>query len=254
MTLKAIISTDDYEAMDSAIGELYTENGDHFILDVEGAEDLPAVRGLKKNSKAIRGEKSKLQELLVEMEAKIEGYQSKDTQAKEDQAEFKDLYEGLKESAGTKEAGLLDQISILSKARDAGIIKEAVAKIALELGGQERMAAWTPHIASRLSVGEDSSITITDSKGRASDLGVDDFVEELRAMPELNCMLKITQSSGSGAGGVKGSGSGGTNDSQRYFDRGGPDYNMGKMAELFKADPSAARIMQAKGLQYKKAT
>lgn len=65
MSLKAKLSTADFEALDESLRQFYRQSGDTFLLDAEGVED---VTGLKKTLEDLRAKRDKANQRLQEFE------------------------------------------------------------------------------------------------------------------------------------------------------------------------------------------
>lgn len=62
MALQAVVKSID--GLDESVKALYKKEGDVFVLDLEGADDLPSVRGLKNAFDATKTDKQRLKTLL----------------------------------------------------------------------------------------------------------------------------------------------------------------------------------------------
>jgi len=83
MTLKAVLTTDEYEALDESAQALYKEKQgkDGWILDLEGVDDHPTVKGLKSTLmkfKEIAPDASSLKALKINYEALKETWEGLD--------------------------------------------------------------------------------------------------------------------------------------------------------------------------------
>ena len=58
MTLKAVLDSDQFGELDESLKGLYKEDGDKYVLDIEGADDLPSVQGLKNGMQNAKRERS----------------------------------------------------------------------------------------------------------------------------------------------------------------------------------------------------
>lgn len=71
MALKVVLET--LDGVDDAIAALYTETGDQFVLDIEGVDDHPEVRSLKRANKANSDKAKDRLEKLTELQDKFAG-------------------------------------------------------------------------------------------------------------------------------------------------------------------------------------
>ena len=250
MTIKAVVTTDEYHAIDSETQKLYKKDGDQYIIDISGADDLPDISGLRDNRSRLKSEKQKLQDRLNALESTATEQESERIKEREANSQFEELYTSLRDKSAGTEEGLRNQIATLTADRDRNKINNTVSEIALALGGAERQAAWIPHVAARVSViaaDGGSEIVYLDKDGKRSVIEKADLIKEFELNETFKFMLKPTGSSGSSASGSGPSSGNSESEEQGYFNRGSKTWSMTKQAAVFKRDPELARKLKAKG-------
>lgn len=69
MSLKTVVTS--LDGLSEEIAQLYTKDGDNYILSVDGIDDHPTVKGLSNTVKAIRTEKKELEDQFNTLSSKI---------------------------------------------------------------------------------------------------------------------------------------------------------------------------------------
>lgn len=166
MALKKKINKNEYEKLNESFKELYVEDGDNFILDLEGEEDLGALKRAKEHEAAKRKEAAKLAK------------------------ELKDELESLKAEKD-------EEISKLKNKLTNVFVDSAAKKIAEEICTVPSLLA--PILKNRLSVDLDSDIPVTrvlDENGEISPLTLEELQKEFSSNAEYSAIMIASKASG----------------------------------------------------------
>jgi hypothetical protein len=95
MALKTKINADAFKELPEAIQELYAQDGDDYVLDLDGVDDHPSVRGLKNKLDEVMGETKAEREKRKALE---EAQTEAERKAAEEKGEFEKLYKTAQET------------------------------------------------------------------------------------------------------------------------------------------------------------
>jgi septal ring factor EnvC (AmiA/AmiB activator) len=89
MALRTLIAKDAYGELPEALQEYYKEDGDGYILDLDGVDDHPSVKGLKSKLDEVMGETKTERERRKALE---QAQTEAERKAAEEKGEFEKLY------------------------------------------------------------------------------------------------------------------------------------------------------------------
>jgi hypothetical protein len=210
MALKRKINKADYEKLDKAIQLEYKVDGDDFVLDAEGFEDVTPLKRAKDREVQLHNEtKEELKTANEELKILRKANGDIATLEKSWQKKFDDSETKHKDEV-TKLRG---HVQVLSSDGEA-------VKLASTLAG-DNAQLLLPHIKARLVTdldGDKPLVRVLDKEGKPSALSLGDLEKEFREDKRFSPVVIASKASGSGASGSGGTGgNGGAGTSQKKF-------------------------------------
>jgi len=230
MALARKINKADYEKLADNIKFEYVADGDNFVLQTTGDEDVGPLRRANQRLKdQLEAEERRSDELAQKLE-KIEKNPARkqgDIDALERQLNKE------KDEAVAAVQGKLDKRDAFIK---NNLLESAAASLAEKISTAP--AVMRPHIERRLTIDLESdtpSVKVLDKDGKVSDLTVEKLGAELVANKDFSSIIKVTQASG-GAGQSKNGGA--VNKPSQPTNQGGQQGN-NETVDLSKLSPQA---------------
>jgi hypothetical protein len=194
MALKRKITKDTFDKLADNIKFEYVADGDNYVLQTEGDEDIGP---LKRANQRLKDQV----ELLEQKNDKLNG----DLEAinKNPARKNGDIETLTRQMENEKTAAVAEVTTKLEKAQ--GFIKQSLLENAASSLAEKistSPAIIRPHIERRLTVdidGDTPSIKVLDKDGKASALTVDKLGEEFVANKDFSSIIRVTKASG-GAG------------------------------------------------------
>lgn len=232
MALKHKLTKVEYDALTDAMKALYKADGDSFLLDTEGVDDVGELRRAKERETA---EAKKQRERADKAEK--EAQDARDAISREkgdvsalDKSWQKKFDEGI---AAEKEKSKL-----LGKQLNNALIDTRATAIAAELAG-DAAELLLPTLKQRMQLeidGENVIVRVLDKDGRKSALTVDELKKEVAEDKRFAKIVIASKASGSGAAGGNrqpngGAGSGGQGGKKFH------ELNSQERTEWYKRDP-----------------
>jgi hypothetical protein len=192
MALKKKLTADAYAALNDNIKLLYTANSEGYLLDIEGEEDVGALKRAKDRLKVEAKEAKERAALLEAKLAEIDGNTARKTG---DIAALEKAWQ----DKHTKELGERD---IKLSDRDKYLARLLVDGIANSIAREVSIAPdlMLPHIKARLSANFDSdepTTVVLDSTGALSKATIDDLKKEIMSDKRFASVLIGSKASGS---------------------------------------------------------
>lgn len=247
MKLKAILeSIDD---LDDAVKPFYTQKGDSYVLNVEGYDDHPDVKGMKASLATVRSEKKALE---------TENGQLKDKYAGLPEDFSVDEYNRLKDSGGGDiNQKLADQRARLTQEKDTAVkkveterdsYKSRVEKLASENAVNAALSEaniTNPAMAKAVRAMFQSQVKV-DYEGDDAIVTIDNLpvADKIKAWAgtDEGKYFVAAPANGGGGGGNNQPGSGNNAKDNPWSKEG---FNLTKQAEMLKNDPEKAAQLKA---------
>lgn len=198
MALKKKITKEAYGKLNDALKAEYVEDGDEYKLNVEGEDDVGALKRAKDREVEKRKEATKRAE---EAEAKLAELEGNDARKKGDIATLEKSWNKKLEDAKSESQAKIDKLT-------AHTTKTLVDNVALQIANQisTAPALMLPHIRVRLAAdfeGDEPKTRVLDKDGKPSALTPDELGKELAANPDFAAIIRASKASG-GAGSKNG--------------------------------------------------
>lgn len=229
MALSFKINKAAYDALSADIKKEYSQDGDDYILDVSGIEDVgPLKRAHDRNKVKLK----ELEKQLNDTEAELETYKS-DPKSRDIKSLEKSWNDKLNDTVKAKDG----EIAKLTGFVNETLVNSVATNLAAEISNAPNLIL--PHILKRLAPDYSSDKPITkvlDKDGKPSALTLDDLKKELLTNKDFAPILIATRAKGAGGNTSPSKSAGGTlpqND-----------------ADLSRVDPASlvARINAKKGI------
>jgi hypothetical protein len=202
--MKRKISKDEFAALPEALKQYYKQEGDSYVLQLEGDEDAGALRRAKdREVEARKAAEKKAQELQDQINSLTDGNARKAGDIATLEKSWKEKHEQLKTEFESK-------LSAKDKYIKDSLLKGTTAQLAAALAG-ENSILLVPHIKERLTVdfsGEAPVLRVLDKDGNASALSLEDLKKEFVENKQFASIIigsKATGGAGSGRSGNGGS-------------------------------------------------
>ena len=203
--LKFKIAQNEFDKLDASAAKAYKQEGDFFILQVEGGPTGGDDTALKKKNEQLLASNAKLKEQLAEAntavdekDTEIETLRSSQTGAEENIAALKKSWQDKYD----KDTATLKAQVDSHKGTITGLTSEAEAvKIASEIALEGSADVLLPHIAKRLTTefaDDGPRVTVLGSDGKPSALTTKDLAEEFSNNPAFSAIIRGTGGTGSG--------------------------------------------------------
>jgi hypothetical protein len=191
MALKKKLTKDEHEKLSDAFKKEYKQVGDDFVLDIDGEEDIGALKRAKDHEKSAR-------EIAEKKLKDIEDAQkAKDEEIARKSGDLVALEKSYKDKAETDVAKEREKV----KKRDAVIERVTVDAAAKDLAHKISNAPnlILPHIRSRMRVewNDDEPVArILDNTGKPSAMTLDDLGNEFVANKDFSAIILSSRATG----------------------------------------------------------
>lgn len=183
-----------FNSLSDELKKEYKKDGDSYVLEVEGIEDIGALKRAKDRESQHRKDAEKK---LKELEEKLAETDEIDARKKGD---IETLEKSWKEKLETQKQTLSSEIDKLRGYTRNSLVDSVAMKLAQEISTSPSLIL--PHIKSRLTADFDADSPVTkvlDLAGKPSALTVDELKAELLANKDFSPILIASKASG-GAG------------------------------------------------------
>lgn len=213
MALKQKISTEDYNKLSAVLKGEYKQQGEEYVLDLEGYEDPAELRRAKEREKL---DKQKALEELREARRILkekEDAEAADAEAREQEklrkkGDIEALENSYKEKLSKAEEARKKEVSEIQGTLTSLLVDNVATSVASDISTAPDIIL--PHIKSRLRAefSEGKAVTrVLDAKGQPTALSIDELKNEFRGNDSFASIIKASNASGGGAnGGGKGAG------------------------------------------------
>lgn len=191
MPLKYQLTAEEYAQLDEAKQAMYVQQGEAYVLQIEGLPQPEDVSGLKRKN----------EELLAEKRASDERRRAAEEEARRKEEErlaaegnFKQLYE----SSQTKTAEWEQRYSQLEQSIHQRDINLAATRIATAIADGDNADILKEFIAKRLKVAE-GQVRVTDDSGNLTVSALADLQKEFETSPRYASLVRGSQAGGGGA-------------------------------------------------------
>jgi hypothetical protein len=211
MALKHKIDEKTFKALPKVIQDEYTQNGDEYVLSVEGIDDGAELKRAKAHEvaarKAAEKQVAELNEQLKTLTEERDGLLA-GTVPKGDVEKITKI---ANDKLAKREKELSDKIARLEKDLTTNLVDNVANSLAAELS--DSPVVLSPHLRNRLRAQEiDGSFktVVVDQNGQPTDLSVEGLKKEFLANKDFAPILRASKGSGGGAAGRSGSGGAGS--------------------------------------------
>jgi len=207
--MKLKITEEEHGALSEALQEQYKQDGDNFVLQVEGLEDTGALKRAKDHEKEARKkaeqEAKELRENLKGLQDQLDGLKDADSRKKGD---VEAIEKSLKDKMAKLEQEKAEEMTKLQKVLEKNTIDSTARALASELSG-DAADIILPHIRSRLGFElEDGNakVRVLDDAGNPTADSIDDLKNFFFTSDRFAPIVVGSKASGGGAAGAKGRG------------------------------------------------
>lgn len=222
MALKKKITKAEFDKLSDAIKGEYKADGDEYKLDLDGDEDVTALKNAKEHEKAAR---KKAEKELKEAQERLEAIEEEKNKGA---GNVEALEKSWKTKLETKEAEAKAKVDKLTAALTNKIIGGEAQKLALELSPKAHKLL-IPFIEKRLQAdleGDEPKMRILDKDGKPSALTLEDLKKEFVDNADFSAIIVGSKATG-GAG------------ADKRMNNGGAGSDNNKPLDLSKASPKA---------------
>lgn len=194
MALKRKINKATFDALADNIKFEYAADGEEYVLQTEGDEDVGA---LKRANARLKDQNKTLEDKNDELQVKLEKIETNPARKKGDIDALERQWNKDKETAVAEIQTKLDKRDSFIKTT---LLENAAASLADKIS--KSPALIRPHIERRLTVdieGDTPVVKVLDKDGKLSNLTVEKLGEEFVANKDFSSIIRVTQASG-GAG------------------------------------------------------
>lgn len=198
MALKKKLSKADFDKLSAEIKKEYTADGDDYLLDVDGEEDVGA---LKRANDRLKLEKKEAKEALKEAQDKLAETEEIDNKKKGDVEALEKSWSKKLETQATEFKGKIDKLT-------ASLTKSTLGSEASKLAAALSSKApklLLPFIEKRLQAdfeGDEPKIRILDKDGKPSAMTFADLQKEFVDNADFSAIITASKATG-GAGADK---------------------------------------------------
>lgn len=205
MALKKKLSKEEYKKLSDIMKAEYKEDGESYVLDVEGEED---VSGLKSALDKEKGEKKIAKEKLLKAEERLAELEEK---ANGEEKNVDKVREGYEKKLEKQKKESDEKIGKLRSGSEKLLVDNTALEIATSLAGKNAKLIL-PHVKERLKAdveGDDFKTLIVGSDGKTLELNKETrekFIGEFVANKEFSSIIiasKATGGHGQGSGTTK---------------------------------------------------
>lgn len=194
MALKRKITKDAFDKLADNIKFEYVADGDNYVLQTEGDEDIGP---LKRANQRLKDQVEHLEGKNDELAGKLDKIEKNPARKQGDIDALERQWAKDKETAVNEVTAKLEKANGFIK---QSLLENAASSLAEKISTSP--AIIRPHIERRLTVdidGDTPSIKVLDKDGKASALTVDKLGEEFVANKDFSSIIRVTKASG-GAG------------------------------------------------------
>lgn len=194
MALKRKITKDAFDKLADNIKFEYVADGDNYILQTEGDEDIGP---LKRANQRLKDQIELLEQKNDKLTGDLEAINKNPARKNGDIETLTRQMENEKKTAVDEVTAKLDKANSFIKTT---LLENAAASLAEKISTSP--AIIRPHIERRLTVdidGDTPSVKVLDKDGKASALTMDKLGEEFVANKDFSSIIRVTKASG-GAG------------------------------------------------------
>jgi len=205
MALKRKIDKETFDALPKDVQKVYTKEGEDYLLDLEGMDDVDELRRAKdreaENAKQLRKDIKAAKDRVKELEdAAAEGDPAKANDIKKLDAAHKAELKKIADESAEREAALATKLATKDAQTKASMINAAASALANKISTAPAIFADT--IAKRLSVdleGDEPKLVILNKDGKPSAMTMEQLSKELVANKDYASIIVASKASGSGA-------------------------------------------------------
>lgn len=202
--MKYKITKAEFDKLPPDLQKEYGEDGEEYVLNVEGGEDTGALKRAKDHEKKRRQDAEQkardLEQQINDVQEQLEALQDKGGDDKN-----KDVEARWKKKLEAREAELTQQLEAQGNEINTLLVDNVAKSLASELS--DTPGVLIPHIKSRLTIEkvDGKSVTrIKDADGEVSALTLDELKGEFQSNKDFASVIKGSGGSGSGASGGQG--------------------------------------------------
>ncbi|WP_392562497.1 hypothetical protein RHO12_03175 [Orbus sturtevantii] len=188
--LKFKLTKDEFDSIEDAQKEMYTETANGYQLAIDG---LPDVTGLTKKVEELLGEKKTEQEKRRAAEEEAKKFAEEQARKKGD---IDTLEKSWQEKLLTREKELTEQIKERDSRLHTLLVDNEAQRLAISLAG-DSADLILPHIKARLAV-EDGKTRVLDSNGKPSASTLEDLSKEFQSNKLFAPVIIGSRASGTG--------------------------------------------------------
>lgn len=192
MALKKKISKAEYEKLNEAVKGEYKEDGDNFVLDLEGEEDTSALKRAKDREAQLRKDAEKA---LKELQEELDRISGDDARKKGDIATLEKSWQAKQDQLKAEYEAKLNKFQDFSSKT---LVDSKAMALATELFGKNAAIAL-PHIKARLKAdfeSDEPTTRVLDASGKPSAFTVDDLKKEFASNKDFASILIASKASG----------------------------------------------------------
>jgi len=192
MALKKKITKEAYGKLNDAFKAEYVEDGDNYKLDLEGDDDVGALKRAKdrevQNRKDAEARAKEAEDKLAELEGN-------DARKRGDIATLEKSWKQKLDDANTAAEGKISKLT-------SHTTKMLVDNVAMQLASQisTSPALMLPHIRARLAAdfeGDEPKTRVLDASGKPSALTPEELGKELASNPDFAAIIRASKATGS---------------------------------------------------------
>lgn len=213
MALKKKLTKAEFEKLSEHFKTEYKAEGDSYVLDVDGEEDIEALKRAHERSKE---EKKEAKRLLKEAQDKLDALEEGDHKNKGNVEALENSY---KKKISDNETAYKTEKDKLTKALVKTVVGGQAQKLATELAGKNSKLL-IPFLESRFQAdldGDEPKLKILDRDGKPSAFTLDDLKKEFVDNADFSAIIVGSKATG-GAGGDKTKNNGGAGSDNKPLD------------------------------------
>jgi len=218
MALKKKITKAEFEKLAEHFKVEYKEDGENYILDLDGEEDTGALKRALDREKQ---EAKEAKQALKDAQKKLDELDNTDARKRGD---IEMLEKSWKAKLEARETELSGKIEKLQGATKKSLLVGTADKIASEISTVPALMAKV--IRERLHVdfdGEEATLKVLDANGQISALTIEELKKEFLTNKDYASIITGSKATGGGASGADKKGGGAAPDSQTDFSKQKPE-------------------------------
>lgn len=184
---------EDINNVDEKMRNLYKQEGDSYILKVNGLDEkINEIERLKTHNNKLLDEKKK-------KEAESREQQMLRQQAEDEKAKKAGDYESLLKSSEEKRKEAEQMYKNIVDQVNKKTLQNIVTDIATELCDGANVKIIKPHIAIRIKLNDDGSVAVLDANNNLTVSTLDDLKKELLSSTDFKHLIRGTKATGGNA-------------------------------------------------------